>query len=198
MIPEAIKKFIERFSKLPSFGPRTATRLAFYLVHLDKNELKNLESALADLKLLGKCPRCFFIKTGGNFCSICTDARRDKLLIAIVEKETDLMALEKSGHWDGQYLVLGELESRGTLETSQKLRLEHLKKRIREELKAKAKEIVVALNPNALGDLVYEVIKAEFKDLALKITRLGRGIPTGGEIEFADEETLSSSLDRRL
>ena len=98
----------------------------------------------------------------------------------------------------GWYLVLGELDNRGTLETAQKLRLEHLKKIIKEELAGKAKEIMVALNPNALGDFIYETVKAEFKDLAERITRLGRGIPTGGEIEFADEETLTSSLERRL
>jgi len=198
MIPDAIKNFIDRFSKLPSLGPRAATRLAFYLIHLDKNELKNLDLAFSGLKHLGRCPRCFFIKTSGGPCSICNNPKRDKSSIAIVEKETDLLAIEKSGRWMGWYLVLGELDNRGTLETAQKLRLEHLKKIIKEELAGKAKEIMVALNPNALGDFIYETVKAEFKDLAERITRLGRGIPTGGEIEFADEETLTSSLERRL
>lgn len=198
MIPEAIKNFIERFSKLPSFGPRTATRLAFYLMHLDKNELNGLETALHALTSLQKCPKCFFIKTGSELCSICANKNRDAFSIAIVEKETDLMALEKTRVWKGRYLILGELDTRGTLEVGQKLRLEHLKKQIRDELKGKAREIVVALNPNSIGDLAMHFIKEEFKNLSLRITRLSRGIPTGGEIEFADEETLSQSLERRL
>lgn len=198
MIPDAIKNFIERFSKLPSLGPRAATRLAFYLIHLNKNELNDLESAFTGLKSLEKCPRCFFIKTSGNFCAICKNPQRDKYKIALVEKETDLLAFEKIGAWNGHYLVLGEIENKGGMSTNQKLRLGHLKKIIREELGGKAKEIIVGLNPNAASNLMSEIIKTEFKDLSLKITRLGRGIPTGGEIEFADEETLASSLERRL
>lgn len=213
MIPDPVQKFIEAFSKLPSIGPRMATRLAFYLVGLPRGELQKLEAAFSGLKNLGRCPQCFFISAGG-LCHVCRDPKRDKLSIAVVEKETDLLSLERTGKWNGHYLVLGSPE-RGMIETSQKLRLGHLKARIQKDLggpstgqsamnpktnrrgQDKIKEIVIALNPNAFGDYATEVIIQEFKDLAEKITRLGRGIPTGGEVEFADEETLASALERR-
>ncbi len=197
MIPEQIQKFIDSFSKLPALGPRLATRLAFYLINLDKNDLRVLETSLGDLKRLGRCKQCFFTKSGGNLCAICANPKRDKTTVAIVEKDTDLISLEKTGKFQGHYLLLGELPERGILESGQKLRLEHLKTRIGQELGGKIKEIIIALNPTSAGDFTAELIKKEFAGLAGKITRLGRGIPTGGEIEFADEETLDQALERR-
>ena len=108
-----------------------------------------------------------------------------------------MLALESTGHFTGQYLILGELPERGVLESAHKLRLSTLKERIKKELKGKAKEIIVAVNPTTFGDFVVDTVRQEFKTLAEKITRLGRGIPTGGEIEFADEETLASALEHR-
>jgi len=198
MVPDPIKKFIEVFAKLPSIGPRLATRLAFYLTKLDKPTLNELESAFDGLKKIGRCEQCFFLKeTGKKLCAICSDPKRDKSTIAIVEKEADLISIERTGNFPGHYLLLGELPEKGILEPAQKLRLQHLKERIKKEMGGQAREIIIALNPNTLGDFTADFIKQEFKDLAQKITRLGRGIPTGGEIEFADEETLSSALERR-
>ena len=197
MIPEAIQKFIAAFSKLPSLGPRLTTRLAFYLTDLPKNDLRELESALGSLKNFGRCKQCFFLSMNGDLCGICSNPKRDKSIIAIVEKETDLISIEKTGNFGGQYLVLGRLGDLNALETAQKLKLEHLKKRIANEPHGKIKELIIALNPNATGDYVAQVIAEDFKNLAERITRLGRGIPTGGEIEFADEETLNQALKRR-
>ncbi len=197
MLPEPIKKFIEVFSKLPSIGPRMATRLAFFLSGLDKNSLKELEDAFAGLKKVSRCPNCFFIKSGGHLCSICADPNRDKSVVAIVEKDTDLTSLEKARAFRGNYLILGELAETGSLTPNEKLRLQHLKERIKNELGGKAKEIIIALSPSTLGDFTAELIKREFTGMTERLTRLGRGIPTGGEIEFADEETLRSALERR-
>lgn len=198
MLPDPIKKFIEVFSKLPSLGPRMATRLAFYLTQIDKNDLQELESALSGLKKIDRCHACLFLKSGGALCSICSDPTRDKNVIAIVEKETDLMSLEKTGAFKGHYLILGELAEHGVLSSSQKLRLQHLKERVKKNLGGKAKEIIVALSPTTFGDFTADLIRREFRGLAEKITRLGRGIPTGGEIEFADEETLRQAFERRI
>ena len=198
MIPEPIKKFIDNFSKLPALGPRLVTRLAFYLVNMDKNFLRDLENSFAELKKLDRCERCFFLKEASEkLCDICANPARDKTLVAVIEKETDLLALEKTGLFKGQYLLIGELPERGILEVSQKLRLKSLKIRIEKELGGKIKEIVIALNPNTFGDFQAGLIREDFKGLAEKITRLNRGIPTGGEIEFADEETLNSAIERR-
>ncbi len=196
MIPQSIKRFIENFSNLPSIGPRQATRLAFYLASLNKATVNELERSIGDLKNLSRCEKCFFFKEGtAKYCSICSSPDRDRKVLAIVEKETDLLTLEKTGRFKGVYLVLGKLADKGIIETAQKLRLESLKKRLGQE--GKLNELIVALNPTSIGDFTADLVKGEFKDLALKITRLSRGLPTGGEIEFADEETLQSSFEHR-
>lgn len=198
MIPEAIQKFVDAFAKLPSFGPRAATRLAFHLVGLDKSAFEMLVNGLAGLKNLDRCPRCFFLKERREkLCTICTAPGRNARAIAIVEKDTDLLSLERTGQWKGHYLIFGELPERGIMETSHTLRLKTLEKRIEEELGGAAEELVIALNPTTFGDFAAGLIVQEFRKRTAKISRLGRGIPTGGEIEFADEETLGQALERR-
>jgi recombination protein RecR len=198
MIPDAIQKFVDAFQKLPSFGPRTAMRLAFHIVGLDKSTFATLMEGLTGLKDLDRCPHCFFLKERREkICAICAAPGRNPKTIAIVEKDTDILSLERTGRWKGHYLVFGELPERGILETAHKLRLKALAKRIDTELGGHADELVVALNPTTFGDFVAGLITEGFKDKAGKISRLGRGIPTGGEIEFADEETLGSALDGR-
>lgn len=199
MIPEQIQKFIETFSRLPSLGPRLATRLAFYLANLDRVTLHVFATSLNNLKSLARCERCFFFRDEKEaLCSFCRDVTRDKNCVALVEKETDVLAVERTGMYKGMYFVLGELPERGALEAPQRLRVNTLKKRIKEELGGSLEELIVAINPTTLGDFLMELIRQEFKDCAKKITRLGRGIPTGGEIEFADEETLKNALERRI
>ncbi|MBI4992149.1 MAG: recombination protein RecR [Candidatus Harrisonbacteria bacterium] len=215
MLPDPIKNFVTIFSKLPSIGPRQATRLAFYISGLGKTKVKEIADAIAELNTLITCARCFRTFTppragqagSGKLCSICSDPTRLKNLIAIVEKETDLLSLEKTKKFTGWYLVIGELHKNGELEPEQKLRLSSLKSFIQKELggkpssaettAGKAEEIILATNPTVYGDLNAATLKKELEGLAKKITRLGRGIPTGGEIEFADEETLGQALERR-
>ena len=115
----------------------------------------------------------------------------------IVEKETDIISLERPRKFNGRYLILGELNKAGILESGQKLRLNNLKTFISKELGGQAEEIIIATNPTTYGDLSASIITKELAGFAKKITRLGRGIPTGGEIEFADEDTLGAALERR-
>ena len=115
-------------------------------------------------------------------------------MIAIIEKETDLLSLEKAGIFGGVYLVLGESNGRGELGTHQKLRLKQFKEAIAKDLGGKAKEIILAVSPTTEGDFLAGLLKMDLSNMAEKITRLGRGIPTGAEIEFADEETLGNAL----
>ena len=206
MLPDPIKKFVEVFSKLPSIGPRQATRLAFYLSNLGKGKVKEISAAVASLAELTTCSRCFRTHVGpGKLCSICSDPTRNPSLIAVVEKETDLLSLEKTKKFNGWYLVIGDLHKNGELEPEQKLRLAALKNFInppsRKASEGKEKnrvnEIIIATNPTVYGDLNAATLKKELEEYAGKITRLGRGIPTGGEIEFADEETLGQAIDKR-
>ena len=197
MIPEEIQNFIRAFSRLPSMGPRQATRLAFFLTSLDAPTLRELEHALGALGALERCGECFFLKRGNDTaCALCTDPRRTTDTIVILEKETDLLTFEKMGTYKGKYLVLGRLAERGILEPAQKSRLEHLKRALRQK-NVLLEELIIALNPSSIGDFTADLIAREFKDLAKKITRLGRGIPTGGEIEFADDATLAHAFERR-
>ncbi len=197
MIPKTIQDFIRTFSRLPSMGPRQATRLAFFLTSLDKATLQELEYALHALQEMDRCSECFFLKQRGErLCAICADAHRAENIIAVIEKETDLLTFEKMGTFRGKYLILGKLAERGILEPAQKLRIEHLKQSLIKK-NAPLEELIIALNPNSIGDYTADLITQEFRDLAKKITRLGRGIPTGGEIEFADDATLAHAFERR-
>lgn len=193
-----IQQFIDVFSRLPSLGPRFATRLAFYIVNQEKSKREELILALTLLNNVNCCDRCLFLKMDTEkLCDICKDKKRNAKKIAIVEKETDILSIERSRSWNGHYLVLGSLPEHGVLETEHKLRLSKLKTRISNELGGNVDELVIALNPTTFGDFVASVINEEFKNVAKNITRIGRGIPTGGEIEFADEETIKSALERR-
>ncbi|MEE8131644.1 MAG: toprim domain-containing protein [Candidatus Paceibacterota bacterium] len=199
MLPEPIKNFIAIFSKLPSIGLRQATRLAFYLISKGKNQIEETAKVISDLKYLKLCSQCFFVHSNkDNLCDICRDKNREKNIFMILEKETDLISIERTKKFKGRYLLLGELTKSGNLESVQKLRLNHLKNIIKKELNGLSDEIIIATNPTTYGDLNAMIITKELKDSAKKITRLGRGIPTGGEIEFADEETLGQALERRI
>lgn len=196
MIPEQIQRFIDAFSRLPAIGPRMATRLAFYLAALDEKEFERFVRALAGLKDVRRCTQCFFWGEGDR-CSICMDPARNPRMIAIVERETDLLSLERTRAFNGVYLVLGELSHHETLTDEQKRRLASMKERIKKTYGGVIDEIVIALGPHTLGDFAADMIAQGFKGMAKKITRLGRGIPTGGEVEFADEETLRNALEGR-
>lgn len=198
MLPDPIKNFVDVFSQLPSIGPRQATRLAFFVSSLGKAKIKEIVDAISGLANLTTCGRCFRTHLGsGRLCSICADPTRNEKIIAIVEKETDLLSIEKTKKFNGWYLLIGELHKNGELEPEQKLRLASLKSFIQKELGGKAEEIILSTNPTVYGDLNAATLKKELEGFSEKITRLGRGIPTGGEIEFADEETLGSALEKR-
>ncbi len=203
MLPGPIKKFADLFSSLPSLGPRQATRLAFYIASRGRAEIADLASALAGLEELRVCAECFRRFDRGetpsaekNLCRICGGKDRNHAVVAIVEKETDLISLEKAKKFPGRYFVIGEIARDRVLTPEQKLRIAHLKSSIAKRL-GKADEVILALNPSTLGDLGTDLLLAELKPFAKKVTRLGRGIPTGGEIEFADEDTLGGALENR-
>jgi recombination protein RecR len=210
MTPEAIKKLAQLLAKLPSLGPRQATRIAFFLAGMPKEEVAELSSALSDVADIKRCINCFSLAaapSGGeprpeagrdNLCDICANPRRDQSLVAIVEKETDLQTVEKTKSFNGRYLVLGELPKDGVLSSEHKRRLERLKNPPAKGGQASQyEEIILALSPTTYGDLNAGLLAQDLRTVAKKITRLGRGIPTGGSIEFADEETLQGALKNR-
>lgn len=199
MLPDPVKKFIDLMSELPSIGPRQATRLAFYLLDSGQNAIGEIGKSVNALKTLKNCERCFFVhESKAPLCAICADSRRQKNLLAIVEKPTDLLSIEKTRKFNGHYFILGDLAKNGVLEPGQRLRIKSLRERIKKEFSDGNAEVIIAVNPTTFGDFTAQLIKQEISPFVKKITRLGRGIPTGGEIEFADEETLRNALERRI
>jgi recombination protein RecR len=218
-LPDPIKNVVDELSRLPSIGPRQAIRLAFYLVNESKENIHNLAVNINNLRTIKICERCFFIhQNKGDLCDICANPNRRSGVIMIVEKETDLLSMENTGKFTGRYCIVGPIPKTGILEDWQKLRLQSLKKFIESELggtpsqissdkpsevlprkilEGKADEIILGFNPTSLGDLQTSILTKELSPFAKKISRLGRGLPTGGEIEFADDETLGNALERR-
>ncbi len=196
MYPSSIQKLIDLFSKFPTVGPRTAARFVFYLLGLKKEGVEELTSAISKLKEKVKlCRACFKSFEGeGELCEICQNAGRDKSLLCVVEKESDLVSLEKTKKYKGLYFILGGNVSALKKENIKKLRTAELS--VRAE-KPEVKEIIIALNPTTEGEATTLYLERFLKFLEKKITRLGRGLPVGGELEYADEETLSSALERR-
>ena len=209
MYPKPIKNFVDRFSKLPSVGPRQAARLAFWLLNQPKAYRAELKKALEDLEKETKtCQKCFFvidgsasltIKNGENKCAFCDNPARDRKTICVVEKETDLATIEKSGVYKGLYHVLGGLFSALDTAVPKNLRLPELLARIQENKKSKGdiEEVILALSPTHEGDLTAHYLERALKPFKIKITRLGRGLPYGADVEFADAETLSGALEGR-
>ena len=197
-LPEPIQRVTDELSELPSIGPRQAIRLAFYLIGKNKDDVHNLAQSIDALRNIKTCERCFFIHQNNSaLCNICGDPHRNQRVIMIVEKETDLISLENTGKFTGRYFVIGDISKTGILQEWQKLRLQSLKSFAEKELGGSADEIILGFNPTSLGEMQAGLIIKELSPLAKKMSRLGRGLPTGGEIEFADDETLGSALDLR-
>jgi recombination protein RecR len=193
---DSFKKLQELFAKFPTVGPRTAGRFVFYLINQPKESVHELIAALQELKSsIQFCSFCFqpFEATEKrDFCNICSDQNRNKQLLCIVEKENDLLSLENTKKYKGLYFILG-----GTL-TLRKIDGQHL--RIKELQQRVAKnnfaEIIIALNPTPEGKSTSVLVQAALKEITYsgKISHLAQGLPVGGELEYADEETLESAF----
>lgn len=194
MYPKSFKKLIDYFSSLPSVGPKMAERLVLYLFKQEKITLEDFGETLANLKKnLSYCEKCFNISEG-KLCSICAQDSRDQNKICVVEEPLDIIALERTKKYTGIYHVLGgTLGSTKNIEANQ-LTLTQLQKRVEEE---KIGEIILAMNPTTEGDATALYIARLLKDSGANVTKLARGLSTGGDIEYADELTLGSAILNR-
>lgn len=188
-LPEPLKKLVFELSKLPSIGPRAALRMAFYLSGRDKKEIDGLSDALKKLKDIKICSICFNI-SDKNPCAICADPHRDKSLICVVENALVLLNIEKTGYF-GLFHVLGGSISPNS--NAHDKEVKGLLKRIK-NASSKIAEIIIATNPTTEGETTAIYLEKLIKPLGVKTSRLGRGLPKGGDIEYADEETLKNSL----
>jgi recombination protein RecR len=202
MYPKPIKDFIDKFSRLPGIGPRQAARLAFWLLNGEKNTQEDLKKALENLdREIKTCQSCYFAieNNDSNKCHFCDNPARDHKTICVVEKETDLATVEKSGGYKGLYHVLGGLFSALDTVIPKNLKIPELINRIeiKKSRNKKVEEVILALSPTHEGDLTAHYLERLLKPLKVKITRLGRGLPYGSDVEFADAKTLSGALEGR-
>jgi recombination protein RecR len=191
---EALNRLIEEFGKLPGVGPKTAERLAFYILKTELAEAMALANAISDVKTkIKRCEICYNLSEG-KVCQICSDTRRDKELICVVEQPKDVIALEKTGACKWVYHVLGgHIAPLEGVEPGN-LTIDKLIERVR---KGGVKEIIMATNPNMAGDGTALYISSLLKDTGVKITRLARGLPTGSTIDYASGKMLTDAITGR-
>jgi recombination protein RecR len=198
MFSPTVQKLIDELSKLPGIGPKTAQRLAFHLLKLSPEEALPLAQALVEVKeTVHFCAACFNL-TESELCQICEDTRRDSSIICVVEEPGDVISIERTHEYHGLYHVLGGALSPLDGVGPRKLHLAELFERVRSGGVA---EVIVATNPNMAGEATALYIGEELKDLtadgSLRITRPAAGLPMGGDLEYADEVTLSRAFTGR-
>ena len=191
---ESLNRLIEEFGKLPGVGPKTAERLAFYILKAAPDDAMALAKAIGDVKTkIKRCEVCYNLSES-KVCKICSDARRDKDIICIVEQPKDVVALEKTGACKWVYHVLGgHIAPLEGIEPSD-LTIEQLVERVRT---GSVKEVIMATNPNMAGDGTALYISSLLKNTGVKITRLARGLPTGSTIEYASGKILTDAIRGR-
>jgi recombination protein RecR len=191
--PKAIQSLVEKLSALPSVGPKTAERYAFYLLRQSDETLNNLASAISELKakttLCGSCQAI----TETNPCPICSDLNRSNDILCVVENTQDLLSIEATRQFSGKYFVLGGLINTINEVKPDDLNIDKLIKKIKKD---QTKEIILALNFTLEGETTSLYLGKLLRD-HLKITRLAKGLPAGSDLEYADEMTLTSALKNR-
>ena len=194
----AINRMIEALEKLPGVGPKTAQRLTFYLLHNPQTELDKFSQAISLLKKDTKeCPICFNVGEK-EVCEICLDRGRDQTKICVVEQPLDILAIEKGDFYHGLYHVLGGAISPLNNIGPEELHIRELLKRAKD---GKITEIILATNPNMEGEATAMYIAKQMINKSasrrIQITRLGRGLPIGADLEYADEQTLNRAFEGR-
>jgi recombination protein RecR len=192
--PKTIQKLIDEFGKLPGIGARTAERLAFHILKCSQGEAMALAAAIGDVKTkIRSCTRCFNLAEG-ELCAICSDARRDQRTVCIVEQPKDLLAIESTGSYQGVYHVLmGQIAPLEGVEAKD-LTIDALMERVRA---GGIKEVILATNPTVSGDSTALHIAELIAPMGVQVTRLARGLPTGGQIEYANKSILTDAITER-
>ncbi|MBI5749721.1 MAG: recombination protein RecR [Nitrospinae bacterium] len=192
--PESLFKLIEELRKLPGVGRKTAERLAFYILKSQRHEADALVKAILELKeKVRLCSVCSSI-TEVDPCNICSDMNREKNMLCVVEEPHDVFAIEKTREFKGSYHVLmGVLSPLDGVGPSD-LKIEELLSRVREN---GIREVILATNPNLEGEATAMYIAKVLKPFGMKVTRIARGLPVGGDLEYADEVTLTKSIEGR-
>ena len=189
-----VQTLIDELGRLPGIGPKSAQRIAYYLLKADPQDAKRLARAIEDAKeRVSWCRRCYNIAEG-ELCSFCRDERRDNHLVCVVEEPRDIVAVERTGEFKGTYHVLqgaiSPIEGIGP----EQLRVKELLARVQDE---GIKEIILATNPNIEGEATAMYLARLLQPLGVRVTRIASGLPVGGDLEYADEITLGRAFEGR-
>jgi recombination protein RecR len=192
--PEPVTRLIEAFAQLPGIGPKSASRLTFYLLRRPAEQAEALANALLDLKQkIVFCSICFNI-TEESPCAICRDESRDRSILCVVEEPLDVVAIDRTGEYRGLYHVLHGAISPVEGIGPDELRINELLARLKAQ---PVKEVLLATNPNLEGEATAMYVARLLQPLGVRVTRLARGLPVGGDLEYADSITLSRALEGR-
>ncbi|GMU85037.1 MAG: recombination protein RecR [Ignavibacteriales bacterium] len=195
MIAEPLQKMIEEFSKFPGIGKKSAQRLAMFLFRSKDLDFQKFVDAVIALKRdLHSCQICYNI-TEKNICSICSSEKRDKSVICVVEEAADILHIERANEFRGVYHVLGGVLMPLKGIYKDELRIKELLERVQA---GGVLEIILALNPDTEGDTTSLMLMKELESFQLKVTRLARGIPIGGDLEFSDDATIGRAMAGRI
>ncbi|MBN1582426.1 MAG: recombination protein RecR [Anaerolineae bacterium] len=194
VIPKAVTRLVDEFSRLPGIGPKTASRLTYYLLRAPSEQVMALGNAVTQLKEQIKfCSRCFNIAESDP-CPVCTDPQRDIKTICVIEEPLDLLAIERVGGYQGLYHVLHGAISPVDGIGPDELRIRELVERAQRE---PISEVILATNPSLEGEATAMYIRRQLLPLDVRVTRLARGLPVGGDLEYADSITLARALEGR-
>jgi len=189
-----IENLITQLTKLPGIGRKTAQRLAFFILAMSEEDAKGLSKAINEVKEKARfCKECFNI-TETEICRICSNSSRDRSKLCVVEEPSNILVIERTKSFDGLYhVLLGALSPIDGF-TPDRLKINELLERVKQN---EIKEIIIATNPNTKGEMTAQYIRELLKPFNVKVTRIAYGLPIGGDIEFADEVTLSKAIEGR-
>jgi len=196
LLPESIQSLINSLERLPGIGPKSASRLAFFLLRASDEVAHDLASALAGLKVnTAFCQECFNItEAGRERCEICESAKRDGSVICVVEEALEVLALERTGGYQGKYHVLQGVLSPIEGIGPDDLKIKQLLARV---ARGGVNEVILATNPSMEGDATALYLQQQLRPFGIQVTRLARGLPVGGDLEYADQNTLLRALSGR-
>ena len=193
-LPEPLERLIQELSRLPGIGPKTAQRLAFHLLRVDRVRADALAAAIEDVKArIGYCERCYNIAEGG-LCAICGSGRRDASLLCVVESALDVLAIERTSEFGGLYFVLHGVISPIDGIGPEQLHVPQLLDRVRDEAVA---EVIIATDADIEGEATAVYLQRSLQPLGIRVTRPAHGLPVGGDLEYADELTLARAMSGR-
>lgn len=194
MADETLECLVDELGRLPGIGPKSAQRIAYYVLRADEASVRRLADALLDVKrAIHFCPRCFNYASG-KVCSVCADSERDQSTICVVAEPRDVQAIERTGSYHGLYHVLGGIISPMDRVGPDELHVRELMARLGSE---PVREVILATNPDVEGETTASYLARLIKPLGIEVTRLASGLPVGGDLEYADEVTLGRAIEAR-